>query len=373
LTAILILYYEPQASGQTTHVLSLAQGLDSSRWRVTVVLPDHLTGPVRNLRESGVDVRPIPMGKLMWNPSALLSLVRWIRDAGFDVVHVHSQEAGLWARIVARVAGAPAIVYTPQTVNIRRARWHGLYALTERALALVTDVIISVNDLDRGRLIGWGIPSQKVVTIPNGIDVRKFEGPIDAAGLRTTLGLDPGRPVVMQVGRLSPQKDPLAFVDGASQVVRVFPEAQFALLGDGPLRDAVAEEIRRYGLEHHVRMLGWHENAFRAIAAADVVTLTSRWEGAPYALLEAMAWSRPVVATAVNGCPEIVVDSRTGFLTPPGDTAEWARRVAALLSDPAKARTMGQNGRVRIQEEFDLPKTIASVEKVYSSASYRPE
>lgn len=373
MTAILILYYEPQASGQTTHVLALARGLDPSRWQVTVALPDHLTGPIVDLAEWGIDAAPMPMGKLVWNPRRLWSLRRWIRDTGFDLVHVHSQEAGLWARIVARLAGAPAIVYTPQTTNIRRTRWHWLYVLVERALALVTDVIISVNDLDRERLLRWGIPSRKVVTIPNGIDLTEFQGPVDVSSLRRALGLDEHRPVVMQVGRLSAQKNPLAFVDGASMVARAFPEAQCALVGDGPLRDAVADRIRELGVEDHVFMLGWQKDAFRAIAAADVVTLTSRWEGAPYALLEAMAWSRPVVVTAVNGCPEIVVNEVTGFLTAPGDIAGWARKVAALLDDPTKAEAMGEKGRKRVQDEFDLSKTIARVEQVYANAGQRHE
>jgi glycosyltransferase involved in cell wall biosynthesis len=362
---VLLLYYEPQSSGQTTHVLSLARGLDRSRWRVTVVLPDHLADVAEALRDSGVVVVPIPMPKLVANPRTLLSLVHRIRDTGFDLVHVHSQEAGLWARIVTRLAGAPAIVYTPQTINIRRAHWHWLYVLVERLLARITDAIVSVNDLDRDRLIRWGIPPQKVVTIPNGIDLSKFRGSVDIASLRNALELDSSRPVVMQVGRLSAQKNPVAFVEGASRVVRALPEAQFALVGDGPLRDEVAERIRELGMEHNVHMLGWHKNAFRAIGAADVVTLTSRWEGAPYALLEAMAWSRPVVATAVNGCPEIVVNGVTGFLASPGETAAWARRVALLLDDPVKAKAMGRKGRKRVEEEYSLSKTIARVETLY--------
>jgi len=364
---VLLLYYEPQVSGQTTHVLSLARGLDRSRWQVTVVLPDHLTGAVADLRECGVKVVPIPMRKLVWNPRTLLSLARWTQDTGVDLVHVHSQEAGLWARIVTWLAGAPAIVFTPQTTDIRRARWHWLYALMERVLARITDVIISVNEEDRDRLIRWGIPPQKVVTIPNGIDLNKFKGPVDITSLRKALGLDASRPVVMQVGRLSAQKNPVAFVDGASKVVRALPEAQFALVGDGPLRNAVADRIRELDMEHHVYMLGWHKNAFQAIAAVDVVTLTSRWEGAPYALLEAMAWSRPVVVAAVNGCPEIVVDGVTGFLTPPGDTEAWARRVVALLDDPVKANAMGRQGRKRVEEEFALSKTISCVERLYQN------
>jgi len=101
------------------------------------------------------------------------------------------------------------------------------------------------------------------------------------------------------------------------------PGAQFALVGDGPLKEQVVARIRELGLEGRVHVMGERDEAFRLLVAADVVTLTSRWEGAPYAVLEAMAWSRPVVVTAVNGCPEIVVDGLTGYVVPTGDTARW--------------------------------------------------
>jgi glycosyltransferase involved in cell wall biosynthesis len=101
------------------------------------------------------------------------------------------------------------------------------------------------------------------------------------------------------------------------------------------------------------------------MAAADVVTLTSRWEGMPYALLEAMAWGRPVVATAVNGCPEVVVDGVTGFLVSPGDPAAWARRVLDLLENPAQAVAFGQHGRRRAEEQFALSQLIARLESLY--------
>jgi glycosyltransferase involved in cell wall biosynthesis len=168
---------------------------------------------------------------------------------------------------------------------------------------------------------------------------------------------------------LSAQKDPLAFVEGAGRVVRQRPDAQFALVGEGPLRDAVAARIQELGLEGHVHLAGWHDEASRLMAAADVVTLTSRWEGAPYTLLEAMAWSRPVVATAVNGCPEIVVDGGTGFLVPPGDTSAWAGRIIDLLDDPAMAAAMGRAGRRRVEERFSLQDVVARTESLYQQVA----
>jgi glycosyltransferase involved in cell wall biosynthesis len=398
---ILLVFYEPMPAGQTTHVLSLARALDNCKYRVR-------------------------------SPQAVVTLARLIRRQDIDIVHVHSQEAGLLGRLVARAAGARRVIYTPQTIDIRRVRFHWLYVLIERILARVTDVIISVNEPDRERLIRWGIPPHKIVTIPNGIDLspsapsttlmtgslgvnsiegacpacpehsrgkpvegpalsaaegacpacpersrgKPAEGPVDVGSLRRALGLDEDRPLVMQVARLSAQKDPLAFVEGAAHVVRERPDVQFALVGEGPLTEATAKRVRALGLDEHVHLLGWRDEAFNLMAAADVVSLTSRWEGAPHTLLEAMAWSRPVVATAVNGCPEIVVDGGTGFLVPPGDTKAWARRIIDLLSDPVMAAAMGREGRIRVEERFSLREMATRIEGPYqqvAQAHKRPQ
>lgn len=362
---VLLVLYEPQPSGQTTHVLSLAEGLDRGQFELTVVLPEHLEQSIVALQGTGAEVVPLGLHKLGWAPPAVAALTRLVRRHDFDITHVHSQEAGLTTRPLVRLAGARRVLYTPQTLDIRRARYRWLYILVERTLARITDVVISVNNADRERLIQWGLPPGKVVTIPNGVDLAQFGEAIDTIAGRQALGLDAHRPLVMQVGRLSAQKDPLAFVEGAARVAQRCPDAQFALVGDGPLRSAVVARIQEQGLERQVHALGWHENAQRLIAAADVVTLTSRWEGTPYALLEAMGWSRPVVATAVNGCPEVVVDAETGFVVEPGDTEAWASRVIDLLERPTRAALMGRNGRKRVEDKFTVQNTIERLEGLY--------
>jgi len=242
---LLLVTYEPQPSGQTAHLLSLVRGLAPRGCRLTVVLPASLAAGIAALRgQPGVEVLPLPMGKIAWPPRSALTLVRLIRRRRFDLVHVHSQEAGLVARPLTRLAGIRALVYTPQTIDIRQARWQRLYQAVERTLARMTSAIIAVNEADRRRLVDWGLPAQKVATIPNGIDLPAFSRRPDPAALRTELGLDPRRPLVMQVGRLSAQKDPLAFVEGAAQIARRRPEAQFALVGDGPLRPAAASRSK---------------------------------------------------------------------------------------------------------------------------------
>lgn len=366
---VLLVYYEPQSSGQTAHVLSLARGLDRQRFDITVVLPEDLERPAADLMQAGARVVPLCLHKLVWHPQAILGLARLVRELPADIVHIHSQEAGLIARPVARLAGAGAVLYTPQTIDVRRARWQGLYRLLEHTLAGITTAIASVNESDRRRLVQWGIPAHKVVTVPNGIDLAAFEGPMDVAGQRGALGLDNDQLLVMQVGRLTAQKNPVAFVEGAAHLVGQHPAVQFALVGDGPLRNSIAARVHQLGLEGKVHLLGWREGASRLMAAADIVTLTSRWEGAPYALLEAMAWSRPVVSTAVNGCPEIVADGVTGLLVPAGDPAAWARALAALLDDREKSAAMGRLGRQRVEAYYALPQMIARLERLYERAS----
>ena len=362
---ILLVYYEPQASGQTTHVLSLVQGLDVRRFDLAVVLPERLPHTAAEFQRCGARVVPLPMRTVTWPPRAVHGLKRLIREWNPDVVHVHSQEAGLVARPLARLSGARTVIYTPQTVDIRRTRWRWLYQRFERVLARLTDRIVSVNEADRQRLVGWGIHPDKVVTIPNGIELMNFPVSADVGHLRRSLGLDPERSLVLQVGRLSAQKNPVGFVEGAAVVASGRPKVQFALAGDGPLRGQVAARIRELGLWGHVHLLGWRDDAPQLMPAADIVTLTSRWEGAPYALLEAMACSRPVVATTVNGCPEIVVDGRTGFLVPPDEPAVWARAVVRLLDDPELAASAGRQGRRRGEHHFTRFQMMARIEALY--------
>lgn len=377
---ILQIYYEPAPAGQTKHVFALAQAL-AQEHRVTVVLPDslvpHLLPARRELEQRGVEVLPLAMRKLFWPRPTLQALSRLVRRENWDIVHVHSLEAGLCGRAASWLAGPSRhrsgthIVYTPQTIDIRRARWHWLYKRLERLLAAITDTIISVNETDRQRLIRWGIPPHKIVTIPNGIDLDAIKQPADPRSIRQELGLDPDRPVVMQVARLSAQKDPLAFVEGAALVAQQHPSAQFAMIGQGPLKDAIAARIQAQGLQEHVHLLGWHARAHRLMAAADVVTLTSRWEGLPYSLIEASAASKPIVATNVNGCPEVVSEGETGFLVQPGDAPTWAARVSQLLEHPALAAQMGRNGRRRAERVFALDVTTTRIKQLYQGLASR--
>jgi glycosyltransferase involved in cell wall biosynthesis len=371
---VLQIYYEPAPAGQTKHVFALAQALTREH-HVTVAMPDalvpHLQPAKRDLEQRGAKFVPLAMRKLFWPRQTLQMLARLIHRQDWDVVHIHSLEAGVCGRIVGWLASVPRhhsgtrIVYTPQTIDIRRTRWHWLYKHLERLLAATTDAILSVNEADRQRLIGWGIAPHKIATIPNGIDLGASDNLPDPHEVRQALGLDPARPLVLQVARLSAQKDPLAFVKGAALVAQQRPDTQFAMIGQGPLRDEIAAYIQAQSLQDYVHLLGWRDQAHRLMAAADIVTLTSRWEGSPYSLIEAMAASKPIVATLVNGCPEMVADGHSGFLVPQGDVPAWAERVTQLLKNPELAEEMGTRGRQRAEQLFSIQATTSRIIELY--------
>jgi glycosyltransferase involved in cell wall biosynthesis len=159
-------------------------------------------------------------------------------------------------------------------------------------------------------------------------------------------------PRVITVGRLAAPKDTVTLVRALARV----PGRPFraTIVGDGPDRPAVEAEIRAAGLEGVVELAGERQDVPDLLADADVFALSSRSEGAPISVLEAMAAGLPVVASAVGGVPEIVAHGATGLLVPPGDAAALAEALEQLLADPALRRRLGEAGRERVRERFDL-------------------
>jgi glycosyltransferase involved in cell wall biosynthesis len=358
-------FYEPIHSGQAVHVLSLAQHLDRRQCALHVCYPAGDERTRRRLAELGVAGHPWPMGKWQ-NAGPFLALLRLVRQEHIHIVHVHSQFAGIWARPAARLAGA-GVVYTPQTIRIRQTALQPIYEALERAWRRITDITIAVCEADHQWMLakGWGTPAS-VVTVYNGLDWQEWEPrQMTREKARERLGWPQSVPVILQVGRLDAQKAPQDFVRMMRHLHAQRPDARGFLAGDGPLRAEVEAMTRQYGLEHVITLLGQRHDVPLLLAAADVVTLTSYWEGLPYSLLEAGAMARPAVATAVNGVPEVIQHGVTGLLVPAGEPAAMAQAVLRLLNDPDRAGAMGLAAQRRVRETFDVRRTAEGVMQVY--------
>jgi glycosyltransferase involved in cell wall biosynthesis len=239
----------------------------------------------------------------------------------------------------------------------RLAVYRAMDALTR---PLVTSVVCVAAALARDG-------AERALVIHNGIDLGDFDPA--AVGARVTrlrgeLGLA-SAPTVGFVGRLTPQKDPLAFVDTVARLRRTCPQIQGLIVGDGPLRAEVERAVEMHGLGASCRVVGERVDVAPLFALMDVFVLTSVSEGFPFVVLEAMAMERPVVATAVNGVPEIVQDGDTGVVVRRGDVPATARAILDILAAPAAARAMGRAGRRRVEEQFTAQRMVTETETLY--------
>lgn len=182
--------------------------------------------------------------------------------------------------------------------------------------------------------------------------------------LRSEWGAGPSDVLVVNASCLKPQKAPLDFVAAAAQAAREEDSLRFVLVGDGELRGDVERAVAKAGLAERFRLVGWRSDMPDVLAAADIVGLTSLWEGLPRTVVEARACGRPVVATAVNGTPEAIREGVQGHLVKPHDVLAFAAALVRLARDPGQRRRMGEAGRQGL-EEFDQEHMVDEQERLY--------
>jgi glycosyltransferase involved in cell wall biosynthesis len=356
-----------------------------------VGLRTHIKNYLNYLREQGYDVSVIchpgqwlqhdthtPDGifvKIMPFPpritpltdlKTLIRLVRYFRKERFHVVHTHTVKPGLLGRLAARLAGVPVVIHT-----IHGFYFHDemhpvarrIFIAIEKIGAWCCDAILSQNQEDIDTAIREGICSPaKISHLGNGIDVTRFyPGCVDGAAvteLRRELGLPPDAKIVGLIGRLVREKGFLEFFEAARIILDRGIDARFLAIGAAQPEksDALTLQalIDQLGLQSAVHFLGLRDDIPALMSLMDVVALPSYGkEGLPRVLMEAAAMGKPVVATDVRGCREVVADGETGLLVPVQDSAALAEGLVTVLSDADLARRLGQAGRVRAEALFD--------------------
>jgi glycosyltransferase involved in cell wall biosynthesis len=352
---------QPPDGGVAEHVLWLARGMRDRGWRVAVA-----TGPdsriAGRLADAGVDVHTLPLARAphprdLAAARGLRALDRRLRP---DVVHAHSSKAGALVRAMLPRAGR--LVYTPNCLPFLTRESSGrraFYRAIEQALVPRSGAIVAVckweADATRRALRGTG---ERVHTIYNGVPAAGASAPDERL-----LAFADGRPLAGLVAVLREQKDPTLLVRAAA---RMAPEAgRVAIVGDGPMREAVDREIARLGVGDRVRLFDYGGAMGPHLAALDALVLPSRWEAFPIAILEAMDAGVPVVATRVGGVAEAVIDGVTGRVVAPGDEAALAAALEAVLGDADARARMGAAGAAMVRERFSLDAMIEAVAALY--------
>jgi glycosyltransferase involved in cell wall biosynthesis len=294
---------------------------------------------------------------------------------GYDVVHTHSAKAGAIGRLAAERAGTPRVVHTfhgfPFHEFQSRAR-RAAYVGIERYLGRRTDVFLAVGGAVAAEAVRRGIAAPERVRVINPAidwpDAQASAAVRDAA--RRRLGVPVGCKIVGTVGRVDYQKAPETFVDALAELDR--PDVYAVWIGDGPLRREMEQRAARRGLRDRFLCAGHRDDVPQLLPGLDVFAMASRYEGLPCAVAEAMMAGLPVVATAVNAVPDVVLPGETGLLASPEQPHQLAVAIRYMLDSPAEAARMAAAGRRLIADRFTPEALAAVLDAAYGSGVGSP-
>ena len=347
-----------------------AMALDSDRYEVVFVIGSG-NRLIEEAREAGFQVvlqEHLRSEISLTHDRAALADLKAVLGAGqFDVVHTHSAKAGALGRLAARDAQVERIVHTyhgfPFHEFQSRLRRH-TYIRIERSLAKFTDAFLAVGPAVAAEAIVRRIaPSERVRTIGVGVNSGPAPEFSDQAEARRLLGVPLGMRVIGTVGRLDFQKAPEDFVNALAGLHR--KDVYGVWIGDGPLRAKTEKLAARRGLVGRMTFLGERTDVADLLPGLDVFAMASRYEGLPCAIVEAMAAARPVVATAVNAVPNVVISGETGLLVPAGRPELLSRALDYLLENPSVAARLGAAGRAHIGDELSPAALGAVLDETY--------
>jgi glycosyltransferase involved in cell wall biosynthesis/uncharacterized membrane protein len=354
---LLMLITLAETGGAQTYVTLLLPGLAE---RFDVTLAARGCGPLRDAaRAAGVRFVPLEHVRRAINPwrdaRGLVELVRLCRRERPDIAHANSSKAGILGRLAALLARVPIRVFTAHgwAFAAYRGLAGRLYLWGDRLVRPLTTLVICVAERERelGVRARTCTPKRTAV-VRNAVDVSSFAESRHAG--------EP--PQLIAVSRFAYPKD---FVTLVEALAAVDVDYRAVFVGDGPERPAVVGELRRRGLSARVELLGERNDVPELLASSDLFVLSSRSEGLPVSVLEAMAASLPVVATDVGGVGELVVHGTTGLLVPPGDAGTLGKALERLLRERNLRRRLGTAARRRAEHEFDLPRWLRAHVDLY--------
>jgi glycosyltransferase involved in cell wall biosynthesis len=355
--------------GSETQAVQLAGLLKKSgRFDVRMAVLDS-EGVMREeaVRLGFVEIPEYPLGSFygrsMWRQTRRFAAQ--LREWNAQVIQTHDfysnvfgMIAGAWARVPVRIAARREIA------GLRTPKQQ----MVERQVYKLARAIVANSGAVRDGLVQEGVNPQAIEIIHNGLDLsRVTPQQLGREEMLSMLGLPSGKRWVTIVANLRHAvKDHPTFLRAAQRVHQKFPDAAFAIAGEGELLPEMRDLASSLGLGQAAHFMGRCHNVADLLAISDVCVLSSQWEGFSNSVLEYMAAGRPVVATQCGGTPEAVVEGETGYLVPVQDYARMADRIVSLLSDPDKARRMGERGRQVVEQKFSCAAQLRNTEELYA-------
>ena len=281
---------------------------------------------------------------------SLLCLRNIIKNISPDVVHTHSSKTGVLGRIAAKWAGVSKVIHTvhgysfPAATNVF-VKW--LFIILEYIAKYFTDNLIVLNDSDKNISIKTlGYSPKKISFLPNGVSLPDINTSLNSRNTE--------RFSVSMVARLWPQKDPFTFVYAAVILAKKFPNSFFTLVGDGELKEELEEFVLKKGCSKQIIFTGWISDPSTILSKSHVFVLSSKWEGMPLAILEAMSYSLPCIVTNIPGNRDLVTHDYNGKLFEIGDTDTLVQYLSEYYHDESLTICHGCKSRLKVENEYQL-------------------
>jgi glycosyltransferase involved in cell wall biosynthesis len=351
------------SGGAGTQALQLARGLDPREFAVEVAF-----GPGepldREFAELGLPVHHLSLSRglsPLVNLRGLWQVKRLLERGRYAALLTSCSLAGFVGRIAARLVGTPVVIHIIQVWASRpwQPLWRQrLYRQIERGLDRWTTHYVAASGAMAEFGVQHGILKRESVEVIFNAAELPPPAPGSRSALRRELGIPDDAPLIGTLGRLEPQKGVEHFLAAALLVLKARPEARFLVVGQGPLQAKLEGQARELGIAHAVRFTGWRRDVAEVLNSLDVLALASLWEPFGIVLAEAMLAGLPVVATSVDGIPEVVAEGQTGWLVKVGDERALADRLLELIADPLRRQSFGQAGRARALTLFSVERMV---------------
>lgn len=280
----------------------------------------------------------------------ILSIRKYIKKNKIDAVHTHGYKSNFYAVLatffhkISRIVTCHPWIKTSLKIKF--------YSLIDKFLLNRFDKIIAVSDELKKEITEVGVPAEKILIIPNGIDINRFTKKYNVDRVRMQLGIPAQYKVVGTIGRLSTEKGHSIFIDAADKIRKEHPSTFFIIVGDGLLREKLQQKVTKLALENHFLFTGIIDDIPKVLSIIDIFVLPSLTEGLPMALLEAMAARKPVVASKVGSIPQLIIHNKTGLLVQPADIEGLIISIGELLQNPEKAKQLAEAGYQTIVNNY---------------------
>ena len=352
--------------GAQEHLYSLVTRMDHERYDVSVVSLSPGSA-VRKLQTAGIPVLVIDEPD---DAIAVGALAAHLGEVRADVVHAHMFRA---ETVATRAVLALAEIghrrpYLVSTVHSSRVR-HESDKNVLRELTPHMDRLIAVSQAIEHKIRHEGRDTVPVTLIYNGVDLARYDHQEACCTLPEEYGMEPGSQIVGVVARLELEKGHPTLVEAWPTVLRAVRSSYLLIVGEGSRRDALEEQVRELGIAHRVVFTGRRDDVPSVTAALDVAVLPSYREAQGLTILEAMALSRPVVASDVGGIPEMIEDRRTGLLVPPHDAEALAAAIILLLTNHPLADTLARAGHDLVHDRFCIELMVSGTQSVYDDGA----